>query len=71
MIETEDVGRPVPIHASGGGVVKDCVMCGLPYSWHDQSPDNWLACPDREKLVAIEHELEDQLVRLTAALRAT
>jgi hypothetical protein len=63
-------GRPVPIHASGSGVVTDCVMCGLPYSWHDQSPDNWLACPSRERLTEIESQLENELVKISEALKA-
>ena len=40
-------GRPVPIHASGAGVVEDCIVCGLPYAIHDHDPENWLACPDK------------------------
>ena len=66
----EDVGRPVPVHASGAGVVKDCVMCGLPYAWHDRDPNNWLTCPTRDDLVRIEGELEGQLALITTALKA-
>lgn len=64
-----EIGRAVRIHASGGGVVTDCIICRLPYAWHDQNPANWLACPNRERLVEIESDLERQLLLVTAALR--
>ena len=71
MTEERDIGRPVPVHASGGSVVvENCIVCGLPYEWHDHGPKNWLACPTREQLVAIEAELESQLEKVTVAIKA-
>jgi hypothetical protein len=67
-VSVRDKGRLVPIHASGAGVVTDCVVCGLPYKWHDQNPANWLACPNRAQLVGIERDLENELTAVSAKL---
>ena len=47
-----------------------CLFCGLPYSLHDHSKDNWLACPTPENLARRTYRHERRNAKFNRGAKA-